>query len=189
MLQLAVGLLGASSVLTEIIVLIDRDIFNATNFFSYFTIQSNVLISAALIGAAMGVTSKLFDYFRLVATVNIVIVGVGFAVLLSGLENTVFTVVAWDNIVLHYVVPFFAAMDILIYKPTHFPKFPYISLLAYPLLYLAYTFVRGSITNWYPYPFLDPNKSTLPERAISVVGLLLLGVLITRLLHKLHKKP
>jgi hypothetical protein len=30
--------------------------------------------------------------------------------------------------------------------------------LAFPLTYLVYTLIRGSITNWYPYPFLNPDK-------------------------------
>ncbi len=29
--------------------------------------------------------------------------------------------------------------------------------LVFPAAYLAYSLVRGSITGWYPYPFLDPG--------------------------------
>jgi hypothetical protein len=28
-------------------------------------------------------------------------------------------------------------------------------LLIWPVLWIAYTFVHGAITGWYPYPFLD----------------------------------
>jgi hypothetical protein len=30
-------------------------------------------------------------------------------------------------------------------------------LLAYPLVYLGNSLVRGSLVGWYPYPFLDPR--------------------------------
>jgi hypothetical protein len=43
------------------------------------------------------------------------------------------------------------------------PKFKFslqhtILWLAFPLVYLAYALIRGSIVNWYPYPFLDPPQ-------------------------------
>jgi membrane protease YdiL (CAAX protease family) len=31
--------------------------------------------------------------------------------------------------------------------------------LAWPLVYLAYSLVRGAVVDWYPYPFLDPDES------------------------------
>lgn len=31
--------------------------------------------------------------------------------------------------------------------------------LIYPLVYLVYTLVRGSIVGFYPYPFLNPEKA------------------------------
>jgi hypothetical protein len=27
----------------------------------------------------------------------------------------------------------------------------------YPLVYFAYSLIRGAIVHWYPYPFLDPR--------------------------------
>jgi uncharacterized membrane protein len=31
--------------------------------------------------------------------------------------------------------------------------------LLYPLVYLAYSLIRGPRVGWYPYPFLDPQRS------------------------------
>jgi hypothetical protein len=31
--------------------------------------------------------------------------------------------------------------------------------LAYPLVFCAYSLIRGPIVGWYPYPFLDPDLS------------------------------
>ena len=30
--------------------------------------------------------------------------------------------------------------------------------VVFPMAYLAYSLVRGAITGWYPYPFLDPRE-------------------------------
>ena len=45
--KLAIGQLGLSAIVTEIVVLINRGRFNPVNFFSYFTIESNILICVA----------------------------------------------------------------------------------------------------------------------------------------------
>ena len=31
--------------------------------------------------------------------------------------------------------------------------------LAFPAVYLGYTIIRGALTGWYPYPFLDPSQT------------------------------
>ena len=50
-------------------------------------------------------------------TVYILIVGIGFALLLSGLTDVDFTAVPWNNTVLHYVMPVVMLIDLLIDRP------------------------------------------------------------------------
>jgi hypothetical protein len=47
-----------------------------------------------------------------------------------------------------------------------------ISWLYLPLAYMAYTFIRGALTAWYPYPFIDVNTIGYPQ-AIITAGILL----------------
>src|SRR6478609_4783890 len=103
------ALLAWAAVVTEIVALAERDRLVVSNLFSFFTIQSNLLgIAALLLGACSrseGGTRDLVDWLRGGATLMMVVTGIVFSVLLSGLEDVELTAVAWDNLVLHYVMP------------------------------------------------------------------------------------
>lgn len=181
--KLFFGLLGFAAVVTEIATLAERDVFNALNFFSYFTIQNNVLVSGAFLLGALAVVSgkksRALDVFRGFTTVFIGVVGIGFAILLSGMEGVVLTAVPWDNTVLHYIIPIAAIIDFLIDPPKTRLRFKRsLAWLLYPAAYLAYTMIRGAATGWYPYPFLDPAKSSYEAIILTIAGLLVLGVLL-----------
>ncbi len=155
------GLLGLSSIITEIVVLLDRGRFNPGNFFSYFTIESNLLAALVLlIGAWMVGQSKEKKWFVLLrgaATLYMIMTGVVFAILLSGLENAVLTAVPWDNTVLHYIMPIVLLVDWLMDTPKMAITWRRaLAWLAFPLVYVSYTLIRGSMVAWYPYPFLNP---------------------------------
>jgi hypothetical protein len=60
------------------------------------------------------------------------------------------------------------------FAPTNRPTYRQsLSWLVYPLAYLFFSLVRGGITGWYPYPFLNPNQ---PGRwlAVSIVSVVIL---------------
>lgn len=46
--------------------------------------------------------------------------------------------------------------------------------LSYPLVWLAYTLIKGPIANWYPYPFLDPANGGYGRVAIYGVAIFIL---------------
>lgn len=190
--RLFFGLLGFSAIVTEIAVLTDRGIFKPENFFSFFTIQSNIIVVTTLMLTVLGskfVSARTLAKLRGAATTYILIVGIGFAVLLSGLEDTVFTVVPWDNIVLHYIMPVVMLVDWILDRPAAKLKFTRsLTWLLYPLLYVAYSLYRGNLVDWYPYPFLDPAVSSPEQITFTVVGLLALGAGIIFTLIKLAKK-
>ncbi len=180
-IKLALGLLGLSAIVTEIAVLSERDAFAPARFFGYFTILSNLLVAIVLIVSAVLTAAgcgRLVDAFRGATTTYVLVVGIGFSVLLAGLDDLVFTAVPWDNIVLHYVVPIGALVDLLVDPPRRLRLRRSLVWLAFPLGYLAVSLVRGEITGWYPYPFLDPETDGGAAVAGTSAGLLLLGVLL-----------
>ena len=184
------ALLAFSALVTEVATIVDRGVFNAGNFFSFFTVESNMLITVALILSALtlaaGKKSRALDVFRGFTTTLMIIVGIGFAVLLSGLENVALTAVPWDNTVLHYILPVVAVLDYIIDRPTTQLGFARsLAWLLYPLAYLFYSLVRGAVVGWYPYPFLNPNHSSTQEITIASVGILVLGVLAVLVTTKL----
>ncbi len=183
------GLLGLSAVMTEIIVISARGNFNPANFFSYFTIESNIIAAfSLLIGAWMVSRRKSgtgLALLRGAATLYMVMTGVVFAILLSGYESL--TALPWDNIVLHYIMPVALLVDWLIDPPKVTLTWRRALIwLAYPLTYLAYSLIRGSIVGWYPYPFLNPDKNgyvgvVLISLAITVVALGVVWLLLRRM--------
>jgi hypothetical protein len=181
--RLLTGLLGLAAVVTEIATLVERGTFVAANFFSYFTILTNVLVGVTMLVAALLTAAgrlETLDVVRGAAAVYALVVGIGFAVLLSGLEDVAFTAVPWDNVVLHYLVPAAVLVDLVLDPPRRRLRFvPSLGWLAFPLAYLAYSLVRGEITGWYPYPFLDPATDGVGGIALTTLALLVLGAVLT----------
>lgn len=185
--KLFFGLLGFSSIVTEIAVISERGFFNAANFFSYFTIESNVIVAMVFIASAIAIAMKktgALSILRIAATTYILIVGIGFSVLLAGLENTVFTAVEWNNMVLHYIIPLAALIDIAIDRPRRSWTFrKSLLILLFPIVYVGYSLIRGSSTGWYPYPFLTPVDGQYGPVAVVVAGLVILALGIMALLY------
>ena len=60
------------------------------------------------------------------------------------------------NLVVHYIVPIMMVAGWFAFGPR--PRAGRLTVLwslLFPVLWLAYTLVRGAIWKWYPYPFLD----------------------------------
>ena len=187
--RILLALLGFSAIVTEIATLVERGVFTPANFFSFFTIQSNILVVVTLLLSAVALAAGDRDRFaalRAAVTVYILVVGIGFSLLLSNLQGVELTAVPWDNTVLHYIVPVAMLVDYLLDRPRR--RLPFrasLLWLLYPLAYAAYSLIRGAIVGWYPYPFLDPETNGAGAVAVTVLGLIVLGValiwVITRL--------
>ncbi len=132
------------------------------NFFSFFTIQSNILAATMLALTALvrrDERSRAFEAVRGAATFYIGITGAVFALLLSGLQEQLDTHNAFANSVVHYVIPIAAVVDWFIDLPHFRPSLKIAAAwLTYPLLWFAYTLIRGSAEHWYPYPFVDVSE-------------------------------
>ena len=180
--KLIFGLLGFSAIVTEIATLAERGVLNPVNFFSFFTIESNVLVSMTLLLSAIAVASgknDKLDALRGAVTVYILVVGIGFSFLLAGLEGVALTAVPWDNTVLHYIMPVAVLIDFLINRPRHKLTFRRsVYWLLFPIAYLVYSLVRGVLTGWYPYPFLNPATGGYGAIALIASCLLVLGLVL-----------
>jgi hypothetical protein len=132
------------------------------NFFSFFTIQSNIIAVAVLFLLVLVPSerrSSLFEGVRGAAVLYIAITGVVFAVLLAGLQEELQTTIPWVDFVVHKLMPVALVADWLVDPPRHrLPWWTVAAWLAYPLAWISYTLVRGEIVDWYPYPFVDVSK-------------------------------
>ena len=171
------ALLGLSAVVTEIAIIVERGRFVPANFFSFFTIESNLLAILVLIISALvlarGKQGRLVAMLRGASTLNMIIVGVVFSLLLSGLEVEL-TAAPWDNIVLHYILPVVVSLDWLMDTPKLRVAFRQTFVwMVFPVVYVVYSLIRGYFVGWYPYPFLDPNNHGYGGVAITSIILLL----------------
>ena len=193
--KLTFALLGFSAVVTEIATLVERNHFNPFNFFSYFTIQSNIFAFVMLIVSALAVArnkrSSKLNLLRGAATLYMVITGIVFAVLLAGVEGSILTAVPWDNLVLHYIMPVVLLIDWLVDKPSKAITFKRSFVwLIYPISYVIYSLVRGQLVNWYPYPFLNPKTNGFSGVFLTAVGIAGLTIVLMFILVKFTRnKP
>ena len=137
--------------------------FSAVNFFSFFTIQSNLFAAVVLLCAGVGLTGRWSprtgDLVRGAAVVYMATTGVVYAVLLAGTASQTIAYVGWADVVVHRIMPVVIVADWLIVPPrTRLTPRAALVWLWYPALFLAYSLIRGAIVGWYPYPFLTPGS-------------------------------
>jgi hypothetical protein len=132
------------------------------NFFSFFTIESNIIGVTALFALVLvprARRSPLFDGARSAAVLYMGITGVVFALLLSGLQEELQTTIPWVDFVVHQLMPVVLVADWLVDPPRHrLPRWTVLAWLSYPLAWFGYTLVRGEAVDWYPYPFVDVSR-------------------------------
>ncbi len=176
----AVATLILIAILYQLILAIDSGV-NLLNFFSFFTIQSNIIAFFVLISLALSFAPKSktdhakISYFRGAATLYMTITGLVYFFLLRDVDVQISN--QWVNIVLHYLAPAFLLADWILNPPDKekavitFRKA--LAWLAYPLLYLVYSLFRGAITGWYPYPFINPSLND------GYIGVAITSLIIT----------
>lgn len=185
--KLFFAFLGFSAIVTEIATIVERGRFVPANFFSFFTIESNILAVIIFTFSALAIAKGKQNYkltmFRGAAALYMVTTGIVFAVLLAGIENSILTAVPWDNIVLHYIIPVAAVLDWLLDPPKQRIAFKKALVwIVFPIAYVVYSLVRGSLVGWYPYPFLDPSPNgylgvAVTSLAIAISSLVMIWLL------------
>jgi hypothetical protein len=123
------------------------------------------------------------------AAINMVVVGIVFAVLLR--NSDLGALLPWVNFVVHYLMPCVVVLDWVVLPPRiRLGVRELLVCLIFPALYLVYVLVRGSIVNWYPYPFLNPVKGGyggVAAYAVAVtVVFILAGVVLFAIANKRH---
>ncbi len=153
--------------------------FRPLRLFAFFTILSNLFGAAVFLALAVrrGRTrTRTFDFLRGAAVVYLMVTLVVVLVLLSGAELQV--AVPWVDLLVHRVFPIIVLIDWLIDPPAHDLRVrDVLWWLAFPLIWLAVTLVRGAVDHWYPYPFLDPANGGYRSVAFFI-GMILAGFLV-----------
>ena len=136
-------------------------------YLSEFTTQSNFL-GIAILGAGIWMAfrgqpeSSSFSCLRGATVTFLVLTGVVFSVLVAGTREVAgehyYSDLASD--ILHKVMPVFMVVDWLVMPPRRLiPARSALWWPVYPLVYCAYSLIRGEIVDWYPYDFMDHRES------------------------------
>jgi hypothetical protein len=157
------------------------------NFFSFFTIDSNVLtVAVFLIGAVCLIKNETpeprwLSIGRSAVTAYMATTGVVYNVLLRGIELPQGSTLPWSNEVLHVVAPILMVLDWLFAPGRNRLEWKTIWVtVSFPLVWGIYTLIRGPLVYdavygnpfWYPYPFMNPV--TAPYGYVTVAFYLVL---------------
>ncbi len=156
--KVALALLAGAALATTLDQAVHTD-EGVANWVSYFTNLSNLLGAATfLIGglALLRGGRPVPDRLRGAATLYLVITG---AVYWTLLANTIDAqTIVWANDTVHGVMPVAVLADWLLRPPAQPLRWSKgLPWLVFPLVYLAYSLIRGPYAHWYPYDFLDPR--------------------------------
>jgi hypothetical protein len=153
------------------------------NFFSYFTILTNILAALALTLPMVAPQSAFGQFFsrptvRTGITAYIIIVMAIVYFVLRHLTN----LKGWDlvaDVILHYVMPILFVIDwlFLVPKETLKPKDGLV-WLAFPVVYLVWTFIHGAYSGFYPYPFLNNSELGIVRVLLNEAGLLVIFLIL-----------
>ncbi len=149
-------------------------------FFSYFTIQSNILAMVMAISLVLRPDrdGRLWRVARIGSVVGMTVTFVVYRVALAGILDLK-GAAWWTDFGFHVVAPLLTVIGWLLFGP--WPRFDDRSVglfVLWPVAWLVYVLILGPIADWYPYPFLDAGARGYPHALLSclLVAVLLLGV-------------
>ena len=160
------------------------------NFFSYFTILTNVLVALALTAPAVAPRSRLGRWaasegVRAAIAMYIAVVGLTYHFLLSRV---------WDpqgllwlvNGLLHYVMPIAFVADWLLFTPKGRLRWiDPVKWLSFPLLYTGWTLAHGYASGFWPYWFMNLPALGFGKAAfwaaVMMAGFLITGLALVAL--------
>jgi hypothetical protein len=135
------------------------------NFFSYFTILSNIFVAVVLSMEASASMRSIelsarFTRARGAAVFCIITTGIIYSFFLRGpgVQGQVQDSIPWINAVFHYIMPVAMAVDWTIFPPkTRVPWVHILRWIGLTVIYLIYVELLGLLTKNYPYFFVDPT--------------------------------
>lgn len=157
-----------------------------SQFVSYFTNQSNLAFAIVVVlGVAWsGHRAARWDDLRGAVTFYLAMTGIIYALLVAPLDELLRWDIGWTGIVLHRIAPVAAVADwVLAPRSDRSSARRILWWQVYPIAYLLVTWLRGAITGWYPYEFLDPKASSWPQVLATTVFVLVAFLAVATLLH------
>lgn len=176
------ALAGWFAVIAQYILMLNNNVNTVSEatirFFSYFTILTNIAVAtyytALLFNAPIVRTKGLLS----AVTVYIIIVGLVYQVALrhiwdpQGLQK-------WVDELLHSVIPFGALIYWGLFEKKGLRYSQIFAWSIYPLAYLLFILIRGSISGFYPYPFVNVTEIGMQQTLMNALIILALFMVLS----------
>lgn len=141
--------------------------FRPFEYFAYFSIVSAILAGSLLVFTGIRLIrefdkNKWVEIARLSMTVAMIVVGVVYHALLADVASDVrdgdYVWPVFPNEFIHTYGPILIVIEYLLSnKEFKLRMRAAFWVVAFPLLWLTFSVIRGIITNWWPYWFINPN--------------------------------
>ena len=161
-------------------------------YFSYFTIQSAMITIVVLaVGGVMAfrmhADTVLYTTIRVSVLAYAVVTAGVYNGLLRGIPDEGYVVSAWPGEIMHVWIPLFVLLDWLLSPGRPALRWTALRIVViYPLAWVAFTLVRGAVTAWFPYPFLEFSTGFVSVAlyivaiAAFIIGIASLGIAYSR---------
>jgi hypothetical protein len=178
----AIGaIMGWAAVLTEYYLIFGYFETSATEvtirFFSFFTIWTNILLSVYFTANLLKEESRIRKFFQQPGILTaiaayITLVGSVYQIVLRAIWTPHGLQIVADEF-LHTIIPVFVVVFWVMYEKKQELKWRQLPRwLIFPLIYLFVAMIRGMLSGWYPYPFLDLTKLDIAHLILNITLLL-----------------
>ena len=154
----------------------------------FFTILTNLIVAAHLFAVARNWQMPASRAANLL--VSILLVALIYHTLLAGLLHPE-GLAWWANQGLHTAVPVAYAIWWLTFAPKAVTRRDLPYWLLYPAAYCVYAIIRGEITGFWPYPFLNGDALGPIQLTLNIIGMLaafvVMGVAVLTLARRLNR--
>ena len=186
------ALLGWFAVITQFILLLSNREASVgesiVRFFSYFTILTNTLVALFFTIRALHLSGKYAGLFYhrgtpIALTAFILIVGLVYQVALRHIWEPQGLQMITDEL-LHTVIPLFVLVYWYVYASKQVVTLKEVTpWLLYPAIYAIYILIRGNLSGFYPYPFLNVAEVGMQNALFNIliifsIALFLMGILV-----------
>lgn len=162
-------------------------------FFSYFTIDSNLLValcSTSILFFQSTSVGRFFSKPQVITAISVYIIVV--ALIYNVILRFLWVFQGWSmilNELLHVVVPLLFLVYWIYFVPKQQLQWKNIWLwLIYPLIYTIFVLIRGSYSGFYPYPFLNVTKFGIEKVLVNCIIITLLFAFLSALFVAIGKR-
>lgn len=198
-ISIVAGFIVLVALITQITDQISVGRFEPTEYFAFFTIQTAminivVLIAGGIIALRMGRDTQLYTAIRASIFSYALATAVVYNLLLRDIPNDDgYVGPFWPNESLHVWIPIYIALDWLLTPGRVRIAWTTLWLaVSFPLLWVGVTMLRGAVTGWYPYPFLEPEGPNgvvgVVMYVVTIAGFIVVVAALAVLINRVHTR-